>query len=77
MQEAGDVILRVRHKAGDFYHLTSEGTVDRQFQIVVLMDGRVFVEFTDNGERRPDRMRITREVIDWMIKIGTWREVGD
>jgi hypothetical protein len=73
--ESDDVILRVQHKAGDFYHLASGGVVDRQFQIIVLMNGLVFVEFIDNGERRPDRQRLTRETIDWMIRIGTWREV--
>lgn len=73
--ESDDVILRVRHRDGDFYHLTSGGVVDRQFQIIVLMNGLVFFEFIDNKERRPDHSRITREVIDWMMKMGTWREV--
>ena len=70
------VILRVQHKAGPFYNLKPGGVVDRQFYYVVLMNGLVFVEFIDNGERRRDENRITREVIDWMMKAGTWCEVS-
>jgi hypothetical protein len=70
-----DVIKRVQHKAGTFYHLGQGGVVEREYWYVVLMNGQVFVEFTDNRERRAEK-KITREVIDWMISVGTWREVS-
>ena len=67
-----DVILRVEHKAGPFRHLPGE----RTYQMVVLMDGRVFAEFTDTHERRfPPG--VTRATIDEHLKSREWRNVTE
>lgn len=68
-----DVILRAEHKAGPFRHLKG-GVVDREYQIVVTMDGRVWAEFTDNAERRP-AIGLPREWVDEFLRKREWREV--
>lgn len=52
----GDVLRIVQHKAGPFRELKKNGNGEltgREFRFVELAEHSLWIEFTDDGERRP------------------------
>jgi hypothetical protein len=63
-------------KPGPFLELQNGQPTGREYQLIQLIDGRFFWQFTDNGERRKAPNGYSTIFIDDAIRYGTLVEVS-